>query len=150
MKIEPLTDIRHESGFAYIALTHHPELSSHQYPSSAIVLENGVPLPGPANALHEDIRRLGGGRYSFWHATVYFSTLDKSDPRNNGRTYAIGYTASVFDQLMRWIPSRWRKPGSRAAGQLVLWARQLHPAHVFWATFYWVCFAYVALRRQRD
>ena len=55
---KPVSKIRHESGFAYIARTWHPELSAHKLPSSAVVLEDGVPLPGPADALHDDIRQL--------------------------------------------------------------------------------------------
>ncbi|MBZ5498510.1 MAG: hypothetical protein LAP85_19085 [Acidobacteriia bacterium] len=91
----PLTDIRKEHGFAYTAMTHHPELSSHEQPSNAQVLEDGRPLPGPANSLHEDIRTTGKGRYSFWHAYVYFATSDNTDPRTNDRVYTLRYTTTV-------------------------------------------------------
>src|SRR5262249_22979204 len=33
-------------------------------------------LLGPAHALHEDIRQKGGGRYSHWGASLYFSSSD--------------------------------------------------------------------------
>jgi hypothetical protein len=84
-----------EIGFNYIAATGQPVLSSHEHPSSAIVLENGMPLPGPGNALHDDIRKIGRGRYSFWHGAVYFATSDNTDPRTNGRLYQIRYPLMV-------------------------------------------------------
>jgi MFS family permease len=84
-----------EIGFNYIAQTGRPLLSSHEHPSSAIVLENGMPLPGPGNALHDDIRKIGRGRYSFWHGSVYFATSDNTDPRTNGRLYQIRYPLMV-------------------------------------------------------
>jgi hypothetical protein len=84
-----------EIGFAYIAPTGRPFLSSHQKPSSAIVLENGIPLPGKGNSLHDDIRSVGRGRYSFWHDYVYFSASDNSDPRTNGRQYQISCPATI-------------------------------------------------------
>jgi FkbM family methyltransferase len=51
-----------------------------------VVLED-VRLLGPGQALHEEIRREGGGRYSHWGAKLYLSTSDNSDPNTNGRTY---------------------------------------------------------------
>lgn len=44
----------------------------------------------PAHALHAVIREYGGGAYSHWHDTLYFSTSDGSDPRSNGRIYHLG------------------------------------------------------------
>ncbi len=97
-----LTDIRPELGFAYIAPTGRPEWSSHEHPSLAQVLEDGKPLPGPANVLHEDIRQVGLGRYSFWHDYVYFSASDNSDPCTNGRRYEVR-TPLVFGQGVGWV-----------------------------------------------
>jgi hypothetical protein len=54
--------------------------------SPTLVLEDGRIL-GPGHALHDDIRQGGGGRYSHWHAALYLSTSDNSDPNTNGRTY---------------------------------------------------------------
>jgi radical SAM protein with 4Fe4S-binding SPASM domain len=56
--------------------------------SPLVVLENGAPLPLP-HALHDDIRNLGGGRYSCWQGAVLFSTPDGSDPNRNGRRYTL-------------------------------------------------------------
>ncbi len=84
-----LGSIRQESNHAYIAPTHHAELSGQDGPSSGQVLENGVPLVGPTDSLHDDIRKLGRGRFSFWGNDVYFSSSDNSSPLENGRSYEI-------------------------------------------------------------
>jgi hypothetical protein len=94
-KTERLNGIRSESGFAYTAVTNHPEISAHEVPSDAEVLENGLPMSGPANSLHEDIRKKGTGRYSFWHDALYFATSDNSDPTTNGRQYEIRFPIIV-------------------------------------------------------
>jgi len=88
---EPLSLIQPEIGCAFTARTSRPDLSAHRRPSLARVLEDGRPLPGPANALHDDIRHVGRGHFSFWHNLVYFATSDNSDPRTNGRRYEIEY-----------------------------------------------------------
>jgi SAM-dependent methyltransferase len=87
----PLLNIEPELGFAYVAPTRHRELSCHNGPSSAQILEDGVPLPGPCNDQHANIRTTGCGRFSFWHDYVYFSSSDNTDPRVNGRRYEIFY-----------------------------------------------------------
>jgi FkbM family methyltransferase len=53
-----------------------------------LVLEDGR-LLGPGQALHDEIRRDGGGRYSHWRTDLYLSTSDNSDPNTNGRTYTV-------------------------------------------------------------
>jgi MoaA/NifB/PqqE/SkfB family radical SAM enzyme len=50
--------------------------------------ENGAPLPH-SDAVHDDIRQLGEGRYSLWGNTLYFSSTDNSDARTNGRDYEL-------------------------------------------------------------
>lgn len=50
------------------------------------LFEDGVRL-GPAQAPHQAISELGGGRYSHWHRRLIFSTSDGTDPRTNGRSY---------------------------------------------------------------
>jgi O-methyltransferase len=71
------------------------------------LLEDGV-LLGPSHADHRDIREIGQGRYSHWGEMLYFSTADNSDPRTNGRRYAL------------WLPLgpvalRYQAPGSDGA-----------------------------------
>jgi|CZKI01.1.fsa_nt_gi hypothetical protein len=93
-KTDLLADIHNESGFAFKAHTFHPEISEAEFPP-ATVLENGVPLHGEPGASHEDIRKLGAGRFSFWSDLVYFSASDNSAPDRNGKTYAIRYPVTV-------------------------------------------------------
>ena len=80
---------RHESGHCY--LVEIPEsfikLAGESL-NEAELLENGTPLPFP-NGMHDDIRKLGEGRYSVWGRSLYFSTSDNSDPSDNGRSYEL-------------------------------------------------------------
>jgi 2-polyprenyl-3-methyl-5-hydroxy-6-metoxy-1,4-benzoquinol methylase len=55
-------------------------------PSPLFLFENGRQLPRP-HAPHDEIARLGGGRFSHWDEDVWFSALDGSDPNDNGREY---------------------------------------------------------------
>jgi hypothetical protein len=56
---------------------------------STLLLYEGDKLLQPAHAGHEEIRNLGGGRYSHWKDVLYFSTSDGSNPNTNGREYVI-------------------------------------------------------------
>jgi sulfatase maturation enzyme AslB (radical SAM superfamily) len=80
---------RHESGYCY--LVEIPEsfikLAGESL-NEAELLENGTPLPFPSG-MHDDIRKLGEGRYSVWGRSLYFSTSDNSDPSDNGRSYEL-------------------------------------------------------------
>ncbi len=149
MKIQVLKEIRPDNGFAYLAPTYHPELSAHIHPSSAVVLEDGVPLPGPANAIHDAIRQSGGGQYSFWRGYVYFSTIDNSDPRTNGRHYAISYTPSTVDTLVALAPQRWQRSWARILGHGANMMRRLSPSQLVWSGLYWLCFGWVLLRNRK-
>ena len=44
---------------------------------------------GPGNTLHDEIRKLGGGRYHVGKRSVYFSTSDGTDAQRNQRTYCL-------------------------------------------------------------
>ncbi|UVO39205.1 radical SAM protein [Bradyrhizobium arachidis] len=81
----------HESGFCYLA----------QIPESFVkviagadgevkLLEDGEALSG-SNALHEDIRKIGRGRFSVWKGWLYFSSSDNADPIESGRRYQLAY-----------------------------------------------------------
>jgi hypothetical protein len=83
-----LCDIQSDTGFCSIAKVPGSILSDRESASSLMVFEDGHPL-GPAHALHPDIRRLGGGRFSHWGDQIYFSASDGSDPRTNGRRYTV-------------------------------------------------------------
>ena len=56
---------------------------------SQLLLFEDDALLGPAHTPHDDIRRLGDGRYSHWGSTLYFSTSDGTDPNANGRRYRV-------------------------------------------------------------
>ncbi|RKY20667.1 MAG: hypothetical protein DRQ55_06945 [Planctomycetota bacterium] len=59
--------------------------------SSLVLLEDGSPL-GPAHALHASISESGGGAFSHWGGTLYFSTSDATDPNTNGRRYTLEFS----------------------------------------------------------
>jgi hypothetical protein len=44
-----------------------------------------------SHALHEDIIRVGLGKYSHWYNTLYFSSSDNSDPCTNQNVYRIDF-----------------------------------------------------------
>jgi len=54
----------------------------------AVVLEDGTAL-GPPDQVHEDVRRLGNGRYSVWDDMIWFASSDNTNPNRNGRTYVL-------------------------------------------------------------
>ena len=56
--------------------------------STLLLFEDGERLD-PSHALHEDIRKLGDGRFSHWAGYLIFSTSDNSDPNTNGRKYVL-------------------------------------------------------------
>jgi hypothetical protein len=87
----PMDKINPEQGFCYIL---NMDLGEDGYKegntkSHLRVLEDGKEL-GPVDNKHDNIRQIGGGRFSHWARTsLYFSTSDNSDPRTNGRKYEI-------------------------------------------------------------
>jgi MoaA/NifB/PqqE/SkfB family radical SAM enzyme len=50
---------------------------------------------GPGNTLHDDIRKLGGGRYHIGARSVYFSSSDGSDAQRNHRIYCLRPSQTV-------------------------------------------------------
>ncbi len=60
--------------------------------SRLLLLEDGVAL-GPAHMIGRKIAAEGGGSFSHWHDGkenyLYFSTSNNTDPRTNGRLYAV-------------------------------------------------------------
>lgn len=69
-----------------------PFADNADYPCRSMVslLENGMPLSGP-HAAHDDVRNLGGGRFSHWNDTILFSTSDNSNPNDTGRRYDLAW-----------------------------------------------------------
>ena len=85
-------DLKRESGHCW-TITLDARLaigdSSNEPSRSQLQLfENGRPL-GPSHVLHDDIRQIGGGRYSHWGRALMFSTSDNSDPSQSTRRYSI-------------------------------------------------------------
>jgi MoaA/NifB/PqqE/SkfB family radical SAM enzyme len=57
-------------------------------PTAFELWEDDWPL-GPGETLHDEIRTKGGGRYSIWGRSLYFSTSDNTDARRNVRSYVL-------------------------------------------------------------
>jgi hypothetical protein len=64
---------------------------------NAQVFEDGLEL-GPGNALHDEIRRSGKGRFSVWGSQLYFSSGDNSSPLDNGRSYQLLFTNARYEE----------------------------------------------------
>lgn len=63
--------------------------------SGVSLLEDGAELPLRA-AKHDEIRSQGGGRWSHWTTSVFFSSSDGSDPRGGTHRYQLrGLTLPV-------------------------------------------------------
>jgi hypothetical protein len=102
----PPGDIAHELGVAYIVSVPSRGLLYHvrgggpyePFDSTTQLYEDGRPL-GPGRSVHDDIRKIGQGRFSHWQTAIQFSASDNSDPRRNGRQYsarAASTLASVW------------------------------------------------------
>jgi O-methyltransferase len=87
-RIVTLNNIAVEEGFCRVALAPDdaPGDSSGVSRSALRLFEDGVEI-GPNRSTHADVRRLGGGRFSHWGTTIYFSSSDGLPPESNGRTY---------------------------------------------------------------
>jgi SAM-dependent methyltransferase len=85
----PLEDIRPMEGYAYAAkLPTLAALSDAEggCPSPLQLTEDGRQI-GPAHAIHDLIRDLGGGRFSHWGEWLMFSTSDNRPP--GARRYSV-------------------------------------------------------------
>ena len=97
-KFELPTEVRREQGHAWLAPLPEGLRSAGTAPEGEArprLLEDGREL-GPADALHDDIRREGGGRYSVWNGWLYFSPSDNGDPTCNGRRYELVAGERIF------------------------------------------------------
>src|SRR5205085_9295433 len=82
---------------------------------------------GPVHSEHAAIASAGHGRYSHWGDTLYFSTIDGSDPNINGRRYTVSimppaikllgfgscHVSAALEDLQRrdLADNLWRDPG---------------------------------------
>ncbi len=85
-----LTGFRHLGGRSWVArLPAAAGRGDHEgapFGSDLRLFESGREL-GPAHSLHDDIKGEGGGRFSHYESSLWFSASDDSDPNTNGRTY---------------------------------------------------------------
>ncbi len=101
----PQDQIESEEGCCYVVAVHSlTDIQSDGPGSNAsrlLLFEDGRSL-GPAHCSHVDVRELGAGRFSHWSGQLYFSTSDNSDPRSNGRSYALATVNE--DRLKHYLP----------------------------------------------
>ncbi len=100
-------DFAPETGRCWIALIPEGFRAAAAGRGEPVLLhEDGAPLPRP-DAVHDEIRAHGEGRYSVWGRNLYFSSSDGSDPVTNGRRYELrcGDLAAPLAGLAREAPS---------------------------------------------
>lgn len=82
----------HDDGYSYIAdisaLINEIRDGGRQPDYVCILFENELEI-GPRNTQHVDIRKYGGGRYSFLNNNLWFSASDNSDPIHNNKKYSV-------------------------------------------------------------
>ncbi len=83
-----VSSFRLQSGFCWQICVPDNIMSDSEGKSKLVVCESGRAL-GPPHSSHDEIRKIGGGRFVHWGNTIYFSTSDNSDPNLNGRLYEI-------------------------------------------------------------
>jgi pectate lyase len=91
-----LSNASSDGGFSYKAYDLPVAGDSQSAPSNSTlkVFENGKELSA-AHSKHDDIRKIGKGRFSHWLNALYFSASDNTDPRTNGRTYTYSLDGST-------------------------------------------------------
>ena len=109
----PTAEIAHEGAFCFVCGLDTVDLCDDvDHPGASVIrlYEDGLQL-GPPHASHDEIRRSGGGRYSHWEGTLYFSSSDGSDPRVNGRRYDVRAPDVLLGAPDGWpaitLPTAW-------------------------------------------
>jgi len=111
--------------------------------STMRLFEDGIELQ--PHTLHAKIREKGHGTFSHWESYVYFSAVDESDPRSNGRTYSFKQRLFLRDGLTACIilmglftiwPSLWSR--------LQRLPRLTRPATTRQAAFQYCCLFFVS------
>lgn len=99
LRVGPLDPslMRSNGGYAYTARAAELGLNRPLPGRGTSLTEDGRPLT--IDHMHSAIRSAGGGRYSPWGSTLYFSATDNSDPRTNGRAYVLVLRASLLQRL---------------------------------------------------
>lgn len=65
------------------------------------LFEDDLELAKP-NTHHSDIRESGGGGFSQWGESLYFSSSDGTDPMTNGRRYTIVFPRIALIDQQNW------------------------------------------------
>lgn len=91
------SQFKHDDGYSYIAdmsaLINKMTVHGVQADFSCILFEDKLEI-GPRNMLHVDIRKHGGGRYSFMNHNLWFSASDNSNPIYNNKKYSVLISAA--------------------------------------------------------
>jgi len=98
----PFPHIGDPNGHAYVARIHeYDDLADdldHLDRSPLLLFEDGKPL-GPPHSKHEDISKLGQGRYSHWKGIgLIFSPSDNGDPNAPWRKYSVEPYRKRFEE----------------------------------------------------
>jgi hypothetical protein len=135
--IQKVEAIQPDSGRAWrISLEHRwfgllEPLPSFSSRSLCRVYEDGKPL-GPQTVADSEIREKGGGRYSHWGRTVWFSTPDNTDPATNGREYRVTYPLRLHPLILvglilAFLVLHWQKQRTGLGGGPEKWFRDKAP-----------------------
>lgn len=110
--------------------------------SRALLKEDGVAI-GRGHSDHAGIARDGGGRFSHWDQPtgqrIFFSSSDGSDPRSNGRVYAVElqllppvWLLVVAGALLGWLGARAAVPWIVPAAVLLVIGLAVAWISIFW------------------
>jgi hypothetical protein len=110
---------RHERGQMWSTgapdLSHIADDLTHNTRSPVLLFENGHQLRKPHTA-HNEIDHRGGGNFSHWESTIYFSSSDGSDPNFNGYSYSI----LIGGARKKNAPKGVSKPERDASGEFIV------------------------------
>jgi SAM-dependent methyltransferase len=110
-----------------------PDGDSLEHPMRSLLclFENQLEI-GPPHALHDEIRKLGGGRFSHWGRSLYFSTSDNSSPLLNGKIYSALVKEQDENDLkvVRTKPVNFQKLSPEKLSDDVNYALQISKGHL--------------------
>lgn len=128
-----VTEFTHLSGHMYrMDLSIELPIGDHLDPEKGLVLqskfyvlEDGRAI-GTSSPQLANIDAIGGGLYSHWGKNLRFSTSDNTDPRTNGRSYALATPAVWPVYLLRATAGLTALCALGWLSALAFWARAWH------------------------
>jgi len=96
----PLASFQPHQGFAYIAQLDTATYPPTQYPAD-LVHEDGQPVRFPNVPGWGVVATKGAGRFHVSQGIVFMSATDNSDPRTNGRAYAVVRPFPIRQHLLQ-------------------------------------------------